>query len=122
MQADLWSAVKLPGRRRCLAAIYTALAGGASPTRATTAGLTALHVAAHCNTDVDTVAAAIATLVAEGADVNARVAADQATPLHYAATNPGGEAAVAAILALVAAHADVHAKTRRGGHPLVRVC
>ena len=72
LQADLWEAVKLPGRRQCLAAIYAALAAGASAACITTSGLTALHMAARSNQDKDAVAAAIAALLAEGADVHAR--------------------------------------------------
>lgn len=74
---------------------------------ATPSGLTACHIVAHHNPD------------AEGASVNGVYAVNQATALHYAATNPNADAAVAAILALVAAHADVHAKTWSGAQPLV---
>ena len=120
LQVDLWNAVKVPGRRRCLAAIYTALAAGASPTRGNANGMTALHIAARLNTHAEAVTAAIAALVAEGADVHAGVAADQATPLHYAATNPSADAAVAAVLALTSASANIRSKTKHGGEPLVR--
>ena len=48
-----------------------------------------------------------------------RVESDQATPLHYAATNPSADAAVAALLALTSAGAKVGAKTSNGGEPLV---
>lgn len=111
--------MKLPGRRRCLAALYAALAAGASPTRTSASGMTALHLAARFNTHAEAVTAAIAALVAEGADVHAGVAADQASPLHYAATNPNPDAAVAAVLALTSAGANIRSKTKHGGEPLV---
>ena len=68
MQDALFTAVKLPDRLKCLAGIYAALAGGASA--ANSSGWTALHNAARHNPDAEAVAAAIAALVAEGADVN----------------------------------------------------
>lgn len=80
---------------------------------------TACHIVAHHNPDAEAISAAIPFLVAEGASVNGVYAVNQATALHYAATNPNADAAVAAILALVAAHADVHAKTWSGAQPLV---
>lgn len=83
LQAALWTAVQLPGRERCPKAIHAALADGASPTAADTrgGGLTALHMAAQSNPDVDAVVAAIDTLLAGGAEVNCGVASSSATPL-----------------------------------------
>ena len=77
---------------------------------------TALHWAAR-NTDPDAAVAAIQTLVAAGADVEARDL-DWRGPLHHAAGNPSAEAAVAIIRALVAAGADVSAFSEHRRTPL----
>lgn len=66
LQKDLFMAVQLAGRYKCLAGIYAALDAGADVTPRD-GGWTALHVAARFNPDAQAVAAAIAALVAEGA-------------------------------------------------------
>lgn len=60
---------------------------------ATASGLTPLHLAAFYNPDADAVAAAIGLMVSEGADVHARLAANQATPLvsQPSAVSKGGD-------------------------------
>ena len=93
--------MQLPGRHQCLAAIYTALAAGASLTAHDKDGLNALHLAARYNPDAEAVAAAIAALVEEGANVNAQTRG-KITALHLAAVNPNAAAAVAAVRVLAA--------------------
>lgn len=108
----------MPGRRQCLAAIYAALAANASVEAFKSKGCTALHLAARYNPDPEAVAAAIATLAAGGADVNARAQTNHnKTALHLAAINPNAAAAAAAVQALVAAGADI-SKTSHGAEPL----
>lgn len=115
LQEALFKAVKLPGRRKCVAAILTALDAGASLTATNRWGWTALHLAARYNPDTEAVAAAIKTLVEEGADVNGKCrGGDQGTALHLAVLNSNAAAAAAAIRALVAAGASCGSRDRDG--------
>lgn len=108
LQKDLFKAVKLAGRHQCLAGIYAALSAGAQAAATNSRGSTALHLAACHNPDAEAVAAAIAALVAEGANVDApRNNVHQGTALHFAALNPRAAAAAAAVRALAAAGAKM---------------
>lgn len=118
MQHALFKAVQQPGRRKCVAAILTALDAGASLTATNGDGMTALHLAAGYNPDSEAVAAAIKALVEEGADVNAkRTNGSGETALHHAVLNSNAAAAVAAIQALAAAGASAQAADQIGRHP-----
>ena len=109
MQEDLFKAVQLPDRHKCLAGIYAALSAGAEVTARDSNGMTALHLAAGYNSDAAAVAAVIAALVQEGADVDTcSYDGRQATALHWAALNTSTAAAAAAVRALVAAGATMH--------------
>ena len=113
LQEALFKAVQLPGRHQCLAAIYAALAAGASLTAHDKDGLNALHLAARYNLDAEAVAAAISALVAEGTNVNVKTKS-KLRALHLAAVNPNAAAAAAAVRELAAAGASI----RNGVGPL----
>lgn len=90
LQKDLWRAVQLPDKHRCLAAINLAIARGASPNAVDhmRSGATALHHAA-TNPDAEAAAAAVVALIRARANVHAK-AKRGGTPLVSTAALPAG--------------------------------
>lgn len=90
LQKDLWRAVQLPDKHRCLAAINLALARGASPNAVDhmRSGATALHHAA-TYPDAEAAAAAVVALIRARANVHAK-AKRGGTPLVSVAALPAG--------------------------------
>ena len=106
---SLHSAVRLPDRIACLAAIHAALIAGQDVNSREGLALHTPLCSAMRNREPSAAAAAITALLSAGANVRAEDRFGKEA-LHYAAGSPNAKAAAAAIEALLAAGADVRAR------------